>query len=938
MEVNEIIVLNSDSDEDIPNVPHSSDVEDDELTSPTSKIYQYLGEFKSGIFPSDIEDTNSIFSWKSSREFTMNREVSSDLEVETDSESTKSDLFDDITNDGNDDPEVNTVVPRVSSLSINDESEAENSINIDELSDFDDHGSGSSVIVDELSDFSDFPDLKFENSVMDESSDVECVKDEDLADQFSRLRDPDSEKKVDRFSGFIDKKEKKVNPEKNVVSKKPLAESRKLKDDRLSHQFFNDNYGGFLNVADYVLTMIENPENEEDAIDLADISSEEYDDGDLDAALEQMEVVSTPKIADDVVFDNPEFALFNEFLDRRRGFKLSNVVKEFISIGKIPPHLTRLKKRELEIELSEYVVRNQKVWRYKQLEKYYFSLNKDLQVEGSKTAINSDGFLYDSLFDGAVEKNIATPVSTKMDDVVSVSVSNVRNESEIGTNNDSTSVEADDGDIIFVELKRIPQLSTSMSSDQGDGGNYDGIQKGTEFPNSNRKRPSLPLEKEGQHPPKQLCRFSSSVDMESDTRSHLDQPEKPLHQTSLDGHGSRLKCNEIEVKFKEENMNKVKVELTKYDWMSENPDDRPVAVFRKTGRVFSSRKREARKKSSSENSDDDPGISASAIQSKRIAKKKGKFAQSTRRRKDSDKESTSSESSESDAKPKFELGVKYSSSGVEKAGPSDMGATKRTEHDTEYDRDAQAQFERIQKQLEEDAKAESASGTKEKIYRGQAMYGASLKTGNAKGNATSGIVKLGPIRATQYMRSSIRWDYAPDICKDYKETGFCTFGDSCKFLHDRTDYKHGWELERDWEEGKLKEIKDDEFLVSSEGEDEEDLPFACYICRNDFVNPMMTKCNHYFCEICAINNCKKKCPVCGAKTNGILTYAKNLQKKLKEKEVRKEEKKKEELGDSDAEELPEEAVMENAEEDQEDNEELPEEDQEGSPENSPEEN
>lgn len=28
----------------------------------------------------------------------------------------------------------------------------------------------------------------------------------------------------------------------------------------------------------------------------------------------------------------------------------------------------------------------------------------------------------------------------------------------------------------------------------------------------------------------------------------------------------------------------------------------------------------------------------------------------------------------------------------------------------------------------------------------------------------------------------------PDICKDYKETGFCGFGDSCKFLHDRSDY------------------------------------------------------------------------------------------------------------------------------------------------------
>ncbi len=30
--------------------------------------------------------------------------------------------------------------------------------------------------------------------------------------------------------------------------------------------------------------------------------------------------------------------------------------------------------------------------------------------------------------------------------------------------------------------------------------------------------------------------------------------------------------------------------------------------------------------------------------------------------------------------------------------------------------------------------------------------------------------------------------------------GYCGFGDSCKFLHDRSDYKHGWQLEREWNE------------------------------------------------------------------------------------------------------------------------------------------
>jgi RING finger protein 113A len=56
------------------------------------------------------------------------------------------------------------------------------------------------------------------------------------------------------------------------------------------------------------------------------------------------------------------------------------------------------------------------------------------------------------------------------------------------------------------------------------------------------------------------------------------------------------------------------------------------------------------------------------------------------------------------------------------------------------------------------------------------MYDARIKQDNAKGSASSGLNRLGPIRSTQFMRASVRWDYAPDICKDYKETGFCTFG------------------------------------------------------------------------------------------------------------------------------------------------------------------
>lgn len=54
----------------------------------------------------------------------------------------------------------------------------------------------------------------------------------------------------------------------------------------------------------------------------------------------------------------------------------------------------------------------------------------------------------------------------------------------------------------------------------------------------------------------------------------------------------------------------------------------------------------------------------------------------------------------------------------------------------------------------------------------------------------------GPLRANVYARVSCRFDYQPDICKDYKETGFCGYGDACKFVHDRSDYKGGWEIEK----------------------------------------------------------------------------------------------------------------------------------------------
>ena len=57
----------------------------------------------------------------------------------------------------------------------------------------------------------------------------------------------------------------------------------------------------------------------------------------------------------------------------------------------------------------------------------------------------------------------------------------------------------------------------------------------------------------------------------------------------------------------------------------------------------------------------------------------------------------------------------------------------------------------------------------DKVYRGLNSYGQfkDIKD-QARGNAGSKNVSVGPIRAPQNIRATVRWDYQPDICKDYK--------------------------------------------------------------------------------------------------------------------------------------------------------------------------
>uniref|UniRef100_A0A8C0VUQ3 RING finger protein 113A n=1 Tax=Castor canadensis TaxID=51338 RepID=A0A8C0VUQ3_CASCN len=222
------------------------------------------------------------------------------------------------------------------------------------------------------------------------------------------------------------------------------------------------------------------------------------------------------------------------------------------------------------------------------------------------------------------------------------------------------------------------------------------------------------------------------------------------------------------------------------------------------------------------------------------------------------------------------LGVAYKSTRSAKpAGPEDMGATAVYELDTEKERDAQAIFERSQK-IQEELKGKED----DKIYRGINNYQKYMKPKDTSmGNASSGMVRKGPIRAPEHLRATVRWDYQPDICKDYKETGFCGFGDSCKFLHDRSDYKHGWQIERELDEGRYGVCEDENYEV---GSDDDEMPFKCFICRQAFQNPVVTKCKHYFCESCALQHFRTtpRCYVCDQQTNGVFNPAKELIGKL----------------------------------------------------------
>lgn len=330
------------------------------------------------------------------------------------------------------------------------------------------------------------------------------------------------------------------------------------------------------------------------------------------------------------------------------------------------------------------------------------------------------------------------------------------------------------------------------------------------------------------------------------------------------------------------------------DGNSQHRPDTCTFVFKKSvkrpagGRNRQNRQDEHESGSDSDfSSDDDTNTKISRLQRKRKA---NPLVQSTRTFAGAKKKAAGlvNESDDSDSDDvSSSVGVVYKSNRDQgRQGPPDMGATSTVEIDTEVDRDARSIADKALK-LNQESKGQDD----DKVYRGINNYKKYIlpKESSAGSSTHSSEVAKGPVRAPSNIRSTVRWDYKPDLCKDYKETGFCGFGDSCVFLHDRTDYKSGWQIELQYANGEYD--KDDQDASKYEIPETDKIPFKCLICRKSFERPVVTKCKHYFCEKCALDHHRKssRCAVCSAQTSGIFNPAKEIARRLKLQNIEKEE-------------------------------------------------
>lgn len=200
-------------------------------------------------------------------------------------------------------------------------------------------------------------------------------------------------------------------------------------------------------------------------------------------------------------------------------------------------------------------------------------------------------------------------------------------------------------------------------------------------------------------------------------------------------------------------------------------------------------------------------------------------------------------------------------------------------------------LEAEQRRAAVEAEAKAAGPLGDGVFRGAHGF-AKFLSSNEKDKPKA--ARIGPQSASAYARVATVMDYAMMICKDWKERGVCGYGDNCIYLHDRTDYKSGWELERDFDaaqKAKLSGIPlpEDEDVVAAAyanpGDKQQktepnvnDVPEGmCPICKKELESPLEAKCGHRFCGKCVrkrIAKNKLNCAQCGLPTNGIFNTVK----------------------------------------------------------------
>jgi len=138
-------------------------------------------------------------------------------------------------------------------------------------------------------------------------------------------------------------------------------------------------------------------------------------------------------------------------------------------------------------------------------------------------------------------------------------------------------------------------------------------------------------------------------------------------------------------------------------------------------------------------------------------------------------------------------------------------------------------------------------------------------------------------RIKKHFSNPVDVDYNPSICKDFHDSGYCSWGDTCIYAHDRTNYKRGWEMNKEWED-QQKELKNKQLKKFLQSEkinfnNQSDESQICKNCFNKPTDPVLTECDHLFCEKCILDEYKitKKCPLCKFPLKGIFRNT-NLKK------------------------------------------------------------